>query len=414
MAVPRLAIVVSHPIQYFSPWFKHLAAQPDLQVKVFYLWDFGVEARYDPAFGHSIQWDIPMLDGYEYAFVPNHSANPGTHHFRGLNNPGLVAALRTWSPNVILLFGYNYPSHLRVLLSWHLRNIPLLLRGDSHDLSRSPGWKTQLARYVRSLLFRRFDGFLAVGKANADYFRNCGVPDDRVFFTPHCVDNARFQAATSQAAKDAIAWRAELGIPADALVVLFAGKFEPKKRPQDLLNAFEKACNALPSADPSPVLLFVGSGVLEDQLGALAGDRLGRTVFFAPFQNQSHMPRVYATGDLLVLPSYGVGETWGLAVNEAMNLGRPTIVSSHVGCGPDLVVPGETGWIFEAGNINALAGDLVKALSTGRKGLALMGQEARTRVRGYSYEAATAGLRATLDRLLENAAGAAPDPKGHA
>ena len=445
----RLAIVLSHPVQYYSPWFRHLAARPELELKVFYLWDFGVKETRDRAFGNSFVWDIPLLDGYESEFVPNRSQDPGTHHFRGLDNPRAVEAVAAWKPDAVLLFGYAYQTHLRLILSRRLARVPFYFRGDSHDLCRAAGWKSQASRLLRSLIFRRFKGFFAVGQANAGYFRNCGVSSDRIHHVPHCVDNGRFQAAAAQAEIDAAEWKRELDIPTGATVVLFAGKFEDVKRPLDLLTAFlgreQNSGRALANLEnpsealagmaegkagdrgqgaegerdersevkgqrseirdtnaevgasdlrlltsvlrpPPAVLLFVGSGPLESALREAAGQELGRTVFFAPFQNQSAMPRVYAAGDLLVLSS--MSETWGLVVNEAMNLARPAIVSSHVGCGPDLILPGETGWIFPAGDVDALKQTLAEALSDPAR-LKRMGECARTHIANYSYDRAT-------------------------
>ncbi len=391
----RLAVVLSHPIQYYSPWFKYLAEHSPIALKVFYLWDFGVEARFDPDFARAIQWDVPLLEGYEHEFIPNKSRRPGTGHFRGLVNPHLVGALESWRPDAILLFGYAYLSHLRVLLSPKLWNVPLFLRGDSHDLARAPGLRPKLARWARSLLFKRFTGFLAVGKANTDYYRHCGIPQDRIHFVPHCVDNARFQAAAPQAEAEAREWRAKLGIPADSRVILFAGKFESKKRPMDLLEAFLRIEADQDPKDPTRAsLLFVGSGAWEERLRARAGERVGYMVFFAPFQNQSQMPKVYASGDLLVLPSES--ETWGLAVNEAMNLARPVIVSTHVGCGADLVRSGETGWSFAAGDVAALAAVLSEALGLPATGLSKIGRAGRERVGCYSFESAMKALLAAL------------------
>lgn len=59
-------------------------------------------------------------------------------------------------------------------------------------------------------------------------------------------------------------------------------------------------------------------------------------VLILPFQNQSRMPLVYRLADLFILPS-AYGETWGLAVNEALACGRPVLVSDRVGCAPDVV-----------------------------------------------------------------------------
>lgn len=394
----RLAVVLSHPTQYYSPWFEHIAARPGIELKVFYLWDFGVEDRYDPQFARSLRWDIPLLDGYPSVFVPNRSGAPGTHHFGGLDNPGLVEALVEYRPDAILLFGYAYRSHLRVLLSPRLSRVPLLLRGDSHDLARPRGWRPMLARIARRLLFRRVSACLAVGHNNAQYYRKSGVPASKIHFVPHCVDNDRFQAAIPEATRDAAAWRASLGIPEATALVVFAGKFEPKKRPLDLLEAFI----ALQEAGQSPdaALLFVGSGALEIAMRERAGPRIGRSVFFAEFQNQTRMPMVYASADVFVLPSFGGGETWGLAVNEAMNMARPCVVSSHVGCAADLVRPGETGWVFEAGDVGALREVLAEALATGAAGREAMGGSARLLIRRYGFDVATDALLAVLKGLL--------------
>ena len=407
----RLAIVVSHPIQYYSPWFRDLASRAELRLKVFYLWDFGVTEKRDPVFGASFKWDVPLMEGYESTFVPNISRDPGTHHFRGLNNPGLVNAVAEWRPDAILLIGYNYKSLLRLIFSRRLRKIPMLFRGDSHELATAsaPGWKPKISRLIRSLIFRRFERVLAVGSASVGYFRGSGVSQEKISIVPHCIDNERFRAAAPAAREDARLWKNELGMPEEATVILFAGKLEEKKRPQDLLAAFlriltegsresrvEGRATGCEKCATS-VLLFVGSGPLENDLRMMAGAHLGREIFFAPFQNQSAMPRVYATGDLLVLPSFGRGETWGLAINEAMNLALPAIVSSHVGCGPDLIREGETGWTFRAGDREDLERVLREALRDSAR-LKRMGEAARELISGFSFKEASQGVVEAVER----------------
>ncbi len=406
----RLAIVLSHPTQYFSPWFQHIAEHANIDLKVFYLWDFGVENRMDRSFGQALKWDIPLLEGYASEFIPNKSAEPGTHHFFGLNNPGLVPAIEAWKPDAILMFGYNYLSHLRVLLSWSLRKIPIMQRGDSHDLSRAIGWKPKLKRHLRSLLFKRFSAFLSVGKANADYLRNSAVAGNQIFFTPHCIDNQRFQSAEPKAEHDAKLWREELGIPADARVILFVGKFESNKRPVDLIIAFQSAMARLRTENKSShaALLLVGAGELEQALRDRVARDFRANVFFAGFQNQTQMPKVYITGDVLVLPSQN--ESWGLAINEAMNLHRPVIVSSHVGCGPDLVLNEKTGWVFAAGCVDELATILHQVIVTDARDLARMGQAAFTHVQLYSYQYATEALAKTLSGILQKRTGKTMKP----
>ena len=488
----RLAIIVSHPIQYYSPWFRHIAehmrqevegtrreargqrpedGDPDslhaaelarrvakrptdtsnLQqnaLRVFYLWDFGVTEKTDKGFGKVVKWDVDLLEGYDHELVPNVSARPGTDWFGGLDNPGLSQRVKAFAPDAVLQFGYNYKSLVNFDLRWNTKWAPLLFRGDSHllaeDGERGKGQEamgTRLKRWMREiglrLLFRRFACFLAVGKANADYFRAHGVPESKIVRCPHVVDNEFFRrepedtrGLKDEETKGLKDWesrglRAELGIPEDELVFLFAGKLEEKKQPGQLLEAF------LAADLPKATLLFVGSGELESALkeraeidqetkrlrdeGTLMGQEVGdrtqdkaaedcklhtansrENVVFLEFQNQSRMPAVYGTGDVLVLPSKGRYETWGLAVNEAACCGLPAIVSSHVGCGPDLIENGATGWVFEAGDIVALQRALETAAANHER-LAAMGAALRQRVmRDYSYANATEALLARV------------------
>lgn len=367
-------------MQYYAPWFRHIARENRLALRVFYLWDFGVRAQKDPGFGSDVVWDIPLLEGYEHEFVPNTARRPGMDHFGGLRNPSLRARVLEWKPDAALLIGYAYSSMLSFLL--RAGELPLLFRGDSHRLAgEAGGIREKLKLCVRRSIFSRFRMFLPVGRANADFFRASGVPPSKMLFAPHCVDNARFRDnATPEAG---LRWRRQWDIPMETRVVLFAGKFERKKRPDDLLAAFRN----LPDGCR---LVLVGNGEMEEALRARAAEMPGR-VTFVPFQNQSAMPAVYAAADVLVLPSFGNWETWGLAVNEAMACGVPAIVSSHVGCGPDLVRPGETGWIFPAGDVAALHDCLRLALDDPSRKEA--GRRARQLVLGeYNYAKAASAL----------------------
>jgi len=386
----KLAIITTHPIQYYAPWFRHIASKSEFDFKVFYLWDFGVTQQVDAGFKRSLQWDIPLLDGYSYEFVPNISSNPGTQNFWGLQNPSLSAQVKAYNPDAVLLMAYNYASIYHFLWSWRSNSIPLLFKGDSHRLIPSQGIKARLKRQWIDLIYRQFAACLYVGKANYEYFYYHGVPSDRLFFAPHAVDNDRFLAQAEIAIQEAMTWKQELGIPESDNVILFAGKFEPKKRPLDLLQAFLEANLDRVS------LLLVGDGELERDLRITAAKH--RNIYITPFQNQSLMPRTYAIADLVVLPSYGSGETWGLAINEAMCMGCPVIISSHVGCAQDLVVPNLNGLIFPAGDTEALANCLKEAFSD-RLRLKTWGEASRKIIEQYSYTQTTEGLSKALSYL---------------
>ena len=386
----KLAIITSHPIQYYAPWFSYINQNTDLELKVFYLWDFGVTKTVDQEFKKSIKWDIPLLQGYNYEFVPNISKNPGTENIGGLKNPSLLARVTEYSPHAVMLIGYNYASLYRFILQWDIRKAPLIFRGDSHLLQSRQGWKEVLKRKFISRIYSRFAYFLYVGKANYKYFAYHGVKPEQLVFAPHAIDNQRFLAAADTAKIEATKWKKELGIPDNHQVILFAGKFNQKKRPLDLLQAYKKA----ELKDVS--LLFVGNGALETELKTQAANY--PNIFFAPFQNQQSMPRTYAMADLFILPSYSYSETWGLAVNEAMCLSCPIIVSTHVGCGQDLVQEYQNGLVFEAGNVSDLT-KLIKLAFSDLERLKQWGQTSYEIIQNYSYKQATEGLQKVLNYI---------------
>jgi glycosyltransferase involved in cell wall biosynthesis len=381
----RLAIISSHPIQYSAPWFRFLASEASLQIRAFYLWDFGVTEKVDTGFQHALRWDVPLLEGYDWEFVPNKSSTPGTDRFRGLRNPSLYRRVLAFQPDAVLMFGYNYASLAGLLMRWNRQDAPLILRGDSHRLVPRGGPKEWGRRAIIAQVFRRFSAFLHVGKANARYFLYHGVPREKLFFAPHAVDNERFITKASRAQEEAPRWKRDLGIPEDHAVILFAGKFEAKKRPLDLLRAFAEA------RLPKSTLLFVGAGPLEKELRREA--TRCSNVKLEPFQNQTQMPRAYAIADLVVLPSFG--ETWGLTINEAMCMRRPVIVSDRVGCAEDLVQPYRNGLIFQAGNVGGLAGCLREALSDLQR-LRRWGEESGRIISDYGYAQTTRGLLEAL------------------
>ena len=364
-----------------------------MDLRVFYLLEPPAHGLDDPHFGRTIAWDLPLLEGYEHEFVPNVSRTPGVGRFWGFRNPHLKSRVASFMPNAVLLVGYNYWSLLRFVWTWPFRRIPLMLRGDSHRLVETASIRSAIKRRLIATHFKRFSAFLYVGSANRRYFSHHGAEEARLFHAPHAVDNARFAQSAAAGADRARAWRLELGVPDDHALILFAGKLEPKKRPLDLLHAFLEAKPAGAS------LVFVGDGPLAAKLRAESAGRPG--VFFASFANQSFMPIVYAACDVLVLPSYGPFETWGLAVNEAMAVGKPAIVSDHVGCAEDLVRSGETGLVFPAGDVAALREALILALKD-RAALARWCSAARVRIEKFDYDAASKGLMRALEFVAKN------------
>ncbi len=391
MPKKKLAIITTHPIQYYAPLFRMLTERGNVAVKVFYTWgDDVLKDKYDPGFKRVVTWDIPLLEGYDYSFPQNIAADKGSHHFAGIDNPGLITDIKKWHADALLVIGWSYKSHLRVL-RYFKGKIPVLFRGDSTLLDEPPGFsiKKILRKQVLKRVYGYIDKALYVGTNNKAYYNKFGVKDSKLIYAPHAIDNSRFSASEADYEQQAADLRETLGITKEDVVFLFAGKLEPKKAPELLIKAF-LALNA-----PDTFLVIAGNGESEAELKALASGY--NNIRFIGFQNQSRMPVVYRLGNVFVLPSKGPDETWGLAINEAMASGRPVIASDKCGGAIDLIIPGQNGYMFSAGNTDALTAALANCVKQ-KAELEKMGINARMHVTcNFSFE----GIVAAVEQCLK-------------
>jgi glycosyltransferase involved in cell wall biosynthesis len=384
----RLAIVTTHPIQYNAPLFKLLNSRKNIEVKVFYTWGQSKDGLlYDPGFGISRQWDIPLLEGYNYEFVDNQAKDSGSHHFWGIRNKHLITKIEDFRPDAILVYGWSFYSHLTTIFHFR-KKACILFRGDSTllDNNQFSWFKRGIKKIFLSFIFSGIDKALYVGGANKAYFEYYGLKEKQLLFAPHAIDNARFSLNSESLEQAAKEWRKQLGIAEDNIVFLYAGKLESKKAPDLLLEAF------LSINVEGIDLVICGNGQLGNKLKEMADNH--PKIHFLPFQNQNQMPVVYRIGDVFVLPSRGPGETWGLAANEAMACGRPVIVSDRCGCAQDLVKEDVNGYVFEAESLYGLTQCMRKMLeSTYRKE---MSEASYIKIKDFSYDSVYKSIEKTL------------------
>lgn len=332
----KLAIISSHPIQYNAPLFQLVANIPNIDLIVFYTW--GKESsgsKFDPDFGKSIEWDIPLLEGYNYHFTRNVSKNPGSNHFKGIITPDLIQEIKDFDPNVIWVWGWSFHSHLKVM-RYFKGKIPIWFRGDSTliDEPSSFSLRKLIRRLVLIWVYKHVDKVFSVGTNNSLYFKKHGIPENKIIVAPHSVDNHRFQISIKNSAKKIKFLKNSLGLSETNYILLFAGKFEEKKNPL----FFVEVCKKLKNSGITGVM--VGNGKLELELKSK-----NENILFLNFQNQTEMPFIYGIADLFVLPSLGPNETWGLAMNEALACGIPVAASTKCGGAIDLIDE-ENGFIF--------------------------------------------------------------------
>lgn len=379
----RLAIFTTHPIQYQSPWFQALATEADLDIRVHYSYVPDARAQGE-GFGTAFSWDLPLREGFASCVL---SGTDGVD--RGSYLGRAWEALGSFRPHAALVLGWQHRSLLEAMAACRLSGVPVVLRGESNLLRERAGWKA----FGHRALFAQASAFLAIGEANAAFFRGRGVSADRIVMAKYCVDNDRFRSASLALAAERAQLRAAWGIEDGRFCVLFAGKLEPKKRVLDVLSA----AHTVQSAGLPVHALIVGAGeqMAEAQRFVAAH---GVRATFAGFLNQTQLPQAYAAADALVLPS-DAGETWGLVCNEAMASGIPAIVSERVGCANDLVLDGRTGGVATFGDPQSIA-RILSAWIADPSLYASVRANAQRHVESYSIANAVAGLKRAVSIAL--------------
>jgi glycosyltransferase involved in cell wall biosynthesis len=385
----RVAVLNSHPIQYAAPLYAYLGREPSLALTALYCTDYSLRGGRDAGFGREVVWDVDLLAGYHSVFLGERAKRRSIFGFWSLVVPEVWTELRSGRYDAVILHGYAYAAFVLAFVAAKTSGVAVMMRSETHDALDRPRWKRALRDGVLRLAYRFVDRFLAVGTANAAYYRRLGVPAERIHLVPYTVDNERFIAASSLDDDERAAMRRQLGLPADKPVVMFVSKFQRRKHPEAVLLAAAR----LRERGIDVAVLMVGTGELDADVRQLAEALALPDVVFPGFINQSELPRVYAVADVFVLPSSN--EPWGFIINEVMCAAVPVVVSDDCGSVPDLVHDGENGRVMRAGDPASLADALADILSD-RDRARRMGARSREIISGWDYERCRQGIAAAL------------------
>jgi glycosyltransferase involved in cell wall biosynthesis len=345
----RLLMAFTHPVQYTSPVLRETAKHPKLDIMAAYCSMQGAESGHDPGFGMDVAWDVPLLDGYSWVHVPNVAPSPGLHGFWGLINPGLWRMVRSGGYDAIVAYtGYVNASFWILVAASKVYRIPIIFGTDATTIKPRDGrrWKIVVKRILLPTIFRLADSVIIPSEAGRQFIQSLGIPESRIFVTPFAVDNAWWRQRAAEVDRGAV--RRAWNMPENAVVALFCAKLQAWKRPQDALHAFSK----IPANDT--YLVFAGEGPmrakLEDEAKSLG---LADRVRFLGFVNQTGLPSVYRSSDVLIVPSEY--DPCPVVVCEAMVCGCPVVLSDEVRGRFDIVEHGKTGFIFPCRDVDALA-----------------------------------------------------------
>lgn len=237
------------------------------------------------------------------------------------------------------------------------RGIPVVyeVRALWEDAAVDHGWTREgslryaATRALETFALRRADHVTTICEGLRDEIVGRGIAADRITVIPNAVDTEAFR---SGAAPDA-SLRTRLGLDGST-VIGFVGSFYGYEGLDLLIEAVALLAPRLPQLK----VLLVGGGFQEQALKALVAERgIGERVIFAGRVPHADVQRYYDLIDVLAYPRHRIRLTdmvTPLKPLEAMAQGR-MFVASDVGGHRELVRDGETGFLFAAGDVTALA-----------------------------------------------------------
>jgi glycosyltransferase involved in cell wall biosynthesis len=274
-------------------------------------------------------------------------------------NPQIKSRLAANKHDAIIVGGYNYPTMIGAILFAHRRRIPYFLMSESHLREPRAVWRRVIKQPVVRWVVRNAAGCFPTGTWARDYLLHYGAKANRLWFLPNVPDVDGLDAKAQELAPRRSELRRQLGLGNEP-VVLYVGRLVEFKRVDLLIEAFAKL-----GADNPARLVIVGDGIVRPQLESLAR-KLGvadRTEFRG-FAEPADVPLWYAVADVMVLPS--VGETWSVAVLEALASGLPVVTTDTVGAAADAIKDPSLGAVVRTRDVSALAAAIAARLADGK------------------------------------------------
>jgi len=205
-------------------------------------------------------------------------------------------------------------------------------------------------RSIERIISKAAKKIILLSKGLLPRAKKLGVKNGNIAIVPSGVDYDHFDPERPDVRKKAAILRQKLGVGDNWIVVGFVGRLVAAKGLSYLISALRH----VERKNANIVLLLVGDGSQKTYLESIAKELAVKTIF-AGWQNDT--VSYYALMDIFVLPSFFEGLP--NVVLEAMAMQKP-VIATNVGGNPDLITPGENGFLVPAGDYK----DMCHALNT--------------------------------------------------
>jgi len=372
----RVAAVFPEPTPYRAPLLDRVAALEDVHLTVIYAAQtvarrtWRVEPRHRAVFLRGV--GLP-------------GAGRILHHDYPLT-PGVVAALSSAWPDVVVVSGWSTFAAQAALAWCRARHVPYVLVVESHDEGPRAGWRRAVKGSVVPRIVRGASGALVTGTLARRSMVARGAAPEHVRVFANTIDVEGFGARVEGLGLQRPVLRQRLGAGPDDVVVLSVARLAPEKGLDLLVHAVAEA------GDPRLLLVVAGEGPERERLRDLADVRGVRLVLAGDLEWE-RIVDAYAAADVFALLS--AREPWAVVVNEAAACGLPLVLSDRVGAAHDLLRDGENGFLVVAGDVDAASAAL-RRLAADEELRRAQGARSRELARDWGYGPSVEGFRAAV------------------
>jgi len=234
---------------------------------------------------------------------------------------------------------------------------------------------------------------IALSRVEAEQYRSMGVPEEKIAIIPNGIDLSEYTELPPKGA-----FKKKFNIPGDRKIILYLGRIHKTKGIDFLVKAYAHLINGMNFKDTVLVIAGPDDGYLSEIKSLVQGLGISNTILFTGPLYGKDKVSAYVDSEMYVLPSRY--ETFPMTVLEAYACSKPTI-ASRVGGLKDLVNNGETGLLFEPGNIEQLARNILYLLDNNgeAKEMGLKGKEFVKE--NFTIETAVTKLEKVYEEIVE-------------
>lgn len=236
------------------------------------------------------------------------------------SNLDIIKELNKFEPDVVITAGF-FPTAIMTFIWCKLKGRKHICFTDA-TLQSEEGLSF-FHKIIRKTIFSFTEAFIAVSKKGCDLYLSYQIDIKKIFWSPICIQNCRFQQFFGSKKKYDILW---------------SGQFIERKLPFFFVEVLKLVNTKIPCK-----VILIGSGPLKAFVTkSLTEANIDYT--FPGFLQQNELPIVYASSRLLLFPTSE--DPWGVVANEACAAGVPVITCENAGAANELIIHGHNGYVL--------------------------------------------------------------------